>query len=124
MPIPTTSSSLVEEVVSFEQARHLVEVEAHALLITNTGKIKTELAPLLRSHGRVPAQEVRADRDLPPFRRAARDGYALLAADIQSATEQTPIELKVVGEIAAGADELPELRRGEAVEIMTGAPAP
>ena len=124
MPTPATSSPRRECVVSFEEALHLVEAEAAALLKANSATIKTELRPLLSSRGRVLAQDVRTDRDLPPFRRAARDGYALRSGDVEAATEQTPVQLKVVGEIAAGAGELPNIRKGEAVEIMTGAPAP
>jgi molybdopterin molybdotransferase len=69
------------------------------------------------------AQEVVADRDFPPFRRAMRDGYAVRAADLA----RLPATLEVVGEIKAGAaveDLPPEIAPGQAAGIMTGAPAP
>src|SRR5205807_4501996 len=120
--MPATSSPRREYVVSFAEARHLVEAEAAALLKASAGSVKTEMTALLKSCGRVLAQDICADRDLPPFRRAARDGYAVRAADLGSASENSPVRLKVVREIAAGARELPDIDQGEAAEIMTGAP--
>ncbi len=104
-------------VLSFEDARHLVESHAAGLRPS-----ATETADLLDSCGHILAESVLADRDFPPFRRAARDGYALRSADVK----QLPATLKVVGEIKAGAPlaQIPTLHAGEAVAIMTGAPAP
>ncbi|MDF2954509.1 MAG: Molybdopterin Mo-transferase [Candidatus Alkanophagales archaeon MCA70_species_2] len=74
--------------------------------------------------GRVLAADVRANRDVPPFDRAAMDGYAVRASDTFYADEERPVTLKVVGAVHAG--ELPklEVRSGECVEIATGAPMP
>jgi molybdopterin molybdotransferase len=105
-------------VLSFEEARHLVE--QHAAQVRPPG---TESVDLLSAMGRVLALPVTADRDLPPFRRAMRDGYAVRAADLA----QLPATLEVVGEIKAGAaaSDIPtELKAGQAVAIMTGAPTP
>src|SRR5438270_1625990 len=103
-------------VLSFEDARHLVE--EHAKQVRPKGR---ELLSLLDAAGRVLAEPIHADRDIPPFPRAARDGYALRAADIQS----LPAELQVVGEIKAGAaSELPPLQSAQAIAIMTGAAVP
>lgn len=69
------------------------------------------------------AEDIRADRDLPPFPRATRDGFALRATDLA----HLPAKLKVTGEIRAGAsvaESALTVRAGEAVEIMTGAPVP
>jgi hypothetical protein len=65
---------------------------------------------------------VLADRNFPPFPRAMRDGYAVRAADLS----QLPAMLTVIGEMKAGADnkDIPVLQPGQAVTIMTGAPAP
>ncbi len=95
-------------------------VEQHAVKLPPT---KPELIELLQSGGRILAEPIAADRDFPPFPRAARDGYAVRAADAQ----RIPAKLKITGEIRAGA--APEstarsLREGEAIAIMTGAPAP
>src|SRR5688572_3396186 len=66
------------------------------------------------------AETIRANRDVPPFRRASMDGYALRSADVAMA----PAVLKCVGEIRAGADSSVHLQAGEAVAIMTGSPVP
>jgi molybdopterin molybdotransferase len=111
--MPQSVPSLV---VTFEQARHIVE--RHASRLHPSGN---ENVSLLESLGRVLAMPVLADRDFPPFARATRDGYAVRAADLST----LPATLKVVGEIRAGAANS-ELRvsQGEATAIMTGAPAP
>jgi molybdopterin molybdotransferase len=67
--------------------------------------------------GRVLAEDVRADRDYPPFARSARDGFAVRAEDV-------PGELEVVGEVRAGEVYEGEVKVRGAVEIMTGAPMP
>jgi len=104
-------------ILSFEEARHVVE--AHAARLRPCGK---ELADLLEATGQVLAEPIVADRNFPPFPRAARDGYALRAADLA----KLPATLEVVAEIKAGvAPELAiKLGRGQAAAIMTGAPAP
>jgi len=105
-------------ILSFEEARHLVE--GHASRLRPRSK---ELLELLDSAGRILAEPVAADRNFPPFRRATRDGYAVRAADLA----QLPAKLRVVGEIRAGArfehSEI-EIESGEAAAIMTGAPVP
>ena len=103
------------EILSFENARHCVE--AHAARVLSPA---SETVELLRAAGRVLAEPVIADRDFPPFRRATRDGYAVQAANL----ENLPVLLKVIGEIKAGSDFELTLAAGEAVAIMTGAPAP
>jgi molybdenum cofactor synthesis domain-containing protein len=71
-------------------------------------------------HGLVLAQTVTAVEDVPPFANSAVDGYAVRAADVARA----PVELVVVGEVAAGASSSHHLTAGEAIRIMTGAPVP
>jgi molybdopterin molybdotransferase len=102
-------------VLSFEAARHLVE--EHAAGLRPRGK---ELVELLESAGCVLAEPMAADRNFPPFPRATRDGYALRAADLS----QLPVTLDVVGEIKAGGTAGMQVESGQAVSIMTGAPAP
>lgn len=102
-------------VLSFEDARHVVE--EHASRLRPKGK---ELLELVDGIGRVLAEPVAADRNFPPFPRATRDGYAVRAADVTN----LPATLDVVGEIKAGADTTIKLQAGQAAAIMTGAPAP
>ena len=82
--------------------------------------LATETVPLDESAGRVLAQDVPADRDYPPFNRSARDGFAVIAADVA----EVPVTLELLGETRAGEASKFELRPGQAVEIMTGAPGP
>jgi molybdopterin molybdotransferase len=105
-------------ILSFEEARHVVEGQAAEVRARTKEKVK-----ILASLGRVLAEPIAADRDFPPFRRAMRDGYALRAADLAS----LPATLDVIGEIKAGAppEAVPrEVGAGQAAAIMTGAPAP
>jgi molybdopterin molybdotransferase len=103
-------------VLAFADARHVVEQQARIL---HPGA--TEAVPLLRSRGRVLAEDIVADRDFPPFPRATRDGYAVRSADVAA----VPAALKVIGEVRAGSSLLAtSLARGETAEIMTGAPTP
>jgi len=107
-------------VVSFEEARRIVEEHA-AKVLAGAGLGATETVGLLAAHGRVLAEALVADRDFPPFPRATRDGYAVRAADV----EQVPARLEVIGEIKAGdSAEKFTVNRGQAVSIMTGAPLP
>jgi molybdenum cofactor synthesis domain-containing protein len=73
-----------------------------------------------QAEGRVLAADVVAGESVPPFENTAVDGYAVIAAD----TAAAPVELVVVGEVAAGAASSHTLQPGEAIRIMTGAPIP
>ncbi|MCZ6597766.1 MAG: molybdopterin molybdotransferase MoeA [Planctomycetota bacterium] len=77
--------------------------------------------------GRVLATDVAAEVDVPPFRRAAMDGYAVVAEDTFGATLYDPIALRLVGESlpgGPGAHRTTAVGRGEACRIMTGARVP
>ena len=114
MPVLPTASTML----SFEDARRMVEGKA-ALV----GRCGTEIVDLLAAAGRVLAEPVIADRDLPPFPRATRDGYAVRSADLSS----LPATLEVIGEIKAGEklERIPSsVERSQAAAIMTGAPVP
>jgi len=103
-------------ILSFEEARRAVEDEASR--VRAEGR---EFLGLLEAFGRVLAEAILADRDFPPFPRATRDGYAVRAEDLR----RPPAELEIVGEAkAGGTPQAKRLERGQAVEIMTGAPVP
>lgn len=105
-------------VLSFEDARRVVEAQAAQVQAS-----ETELVTLLDAPGRVLAEPVLADRDIPPFPRSTRDGYAVRAADLA----KLPATLKVIGEIRAGEDpeRIPaDIHPGQTASIMTGAPVP
>lgn len=84
------------------------------------GRLPSEVEPLLACQGRVLAEPVHLDRDQPPFDRSMRDGYAVQARDL----DRLPARLRCVGEIKAGEVPTRVLKPGEAIQIMTGAPAP
>jgi molybdopterin molybdotransferase len=99
----------------------MVPVEkALAIILAEARPLPDETMRLDDALSRVLAEDVPSDTDLPPFDRAAMDGYALRAADVAGA----PAALEVVGEIRAG--QWPDLTvgPGQAARIMTGAPLP
>jgi molybdopterin molybdotransferase len=89
-------------------------------VLANTPTLPAEDVPLPSALGRVLAEDVAADRDFPPFDRAAMDGYAVRAAD----TATPPVALEVAGQVRAGQSPDRPLEPGQAVQIMTGAPVP
>jgi molybdenum cofactor synthesis domain-containing protein len=80
--------------------------------------------PILDANARVLARDVVAGQDVPPFARAAMDGYAVRADDTFGASRFEPKVLRVIEKVYTG--QVPErrVRPGEAVEIATGAPMP
>ena len=99
----------------------MIEIsKALSIIERETQKPGVEQVKLAASVGRVLAEGIVADTDLPPFDRSQMDGYAVAAAD----TRKAPATLKVVGESAAGRGWHHEMKRGETVRIMTGAPVP
>ena len=79
---------------------------------------------LLEAHGCVLAADVVSPLDLPGFDNSAMDGYAVTVADVATAAESSPVTLPVVADVPAGSTQHRQLRPGEAVRIMTGAPVP
>ena len=94
--------------------------EAIQIVRQQTQALSSERVPLAHALGRVLAEDVVADTDLPPFDRAQMDGYAVRAQDVKEA----PVRLRITGESAAGRGWHHRLEEGQAVRIMTGAPVP
>ena len=94
--------------------------EATQIVRQRTPTLAVEQVELRDALGRVLAQDVVADSDLPPFNRSQMDGYAVRAAD----TLPAPVRLRIAGESAAGRGWHEQLEEGHAVRIMTGAPVP
>src|SRR5262245_14855302 len=76
------------------------------------------------TRGLVLAEQVTAPEAVPPFPNTAMDGYAVRAVDTAGAAEDSPVRLRVVGELAAGHAPATAVGDGEAIRIMTGAPMP
>jgi molybdopterin molybdotransferase len=90
------------------------------IVLAHTPRLEPEEVELAEALGRVLAEEVRADADMPPFDRSAMDGYAVRAADVTGA----PVVLEVAGQIRAGQYPDHPLPPGQAMQVMTGAPVP
>jgi molybdopterin molybdotransferase len=112
MPISATSAKPAQRLMSAD--------DALARILAGVPTLPAVETPLLDSLGLVLAEDVSADRDVPPFRNSAMDGYAVRGDDVASA----PVELRVVGEVAAGRFPDRTVGLGEAMRIMTGAPMP
>ncbi len=74
--------------------------------------------------GQVLAEDIVSPLTIPPLDNTAMDGYAVIAADTEGASPDSPVRLRVVGEVAAGYIFAGRVERGTAVRIMTGAPIP
>ncbi len=113
-----SDTPLTSNVLNFDDARRVVEEHA-ALVKPGDG----ESVDLLNASGRVLANSVVADRDIPPFPRSTRDGFAVRSVDVS----KVPATLQVIGEIKAGQE--PEtipssMGDKQTISIMTGAPVP
>ena len=80
--------------------------------------------PLADSHECVLAEDVIAQWPLPSFDNSSMDGYAVIASDVSSAAEASPVTLTVIDDVPAGSRADIALKPGCAVRIMTGAPIP
>ena len=101
-------------------ARSLSVDEALERILARVRPLDPEPTDLLETLGATLAEDVVADRDVPPFRNSAMDGYAVRGVDVATA----PVQLRVTGDIAAGATPTGSVGAGEAMRIMTGAPMP
>ena len=94
--------------------------KATKIVRRETRQLGVETVKLSDCVGRVLAEDIIADTDLPPFDRSQMDGFAVKASDVKN----VPAVLKIVGESAAGRGWHRTMKKGEAVRIMTGAPVP
>src|SRR5687768_4309655 len=85
---------------------------------------RTERVCLGAANGRVLAERIVADADVPPFDRAAMDGFAVRAEDTSAATPPTPRTLHCIDIIYTGQAATRAIAPGECAEIATGAPLP
>jgi molybdopterin molybdotransferase len=106
----------VNKLVSLEEAQQIVLGQAQPL--------PTELVPLEDGGGRVLAQGIRATIDEPSTTQAAMDGYAVRSADVESASPEGDLLLKVVGLVGPGQRSEHRLKGGETLRVMTGATLP
>jgi len=86
--------------------------------------LESERVLLDEALGRVLAKDIVSNIDIPPFDRAAMDGYAVVAEDTFGSSQTNPALLRVVGKTAMGISPKLKIKRGEAAEITTGAVLP
>ena len=106
--------------------KHLTPThEAIQTLLQNLSvELEKEQVAVDASLGRIVAADVISDVDLPPFDRAAMDGFAVKAEDTYSASTSTPITLRLVGELRIDDTSDVKIGKNESASIVTGAQLP
>ncbi len=99
---------------------HLTVTAAQRCVLESVKQLDTESVRLEQSLGRVLAEDVRANRDQPPYDVSAMDGFALRSADVVTA----PAVLAIIEDIKAGDMPTKAVQAGQCARIMTGAPVP
>ncbi len=103
----------------------LLSVESARNIILEKFQIKNSvLLSLTASLARVLCLDIFAILNLPPFNNSSMDGFAVISENIQDASNQNPVKLDVVEDIAAGMAPRHTINSGQASRIMTGAPLP
>lgn len=100
--------------------------EAKKLIINNATPIKGEKEEIVivNALGRICAETITSPFSVPNFPKSAMDGYAVKSSDVQTASKDNPISLKVVDELLAGDYKQISYEQGTAVRVMTGALVP
>jgi molybdenum cofactor synthesis domain-containing protein len=109
---------MFRKLMTFDEAKRVI-----------TEKLKLEALgeeeiSLLEAYNRVLKEDTASTLDIPPFHRSTVDGYAVKAADTFGAEENQPAKLKVCGVVNVGEPPKISIAKGEAAEIVTGAPIP
>ena len=100
-------------------------IEAIHIINRISPAVGTEYVPLTAAYGRVLAEDVQADTDIPGFDRSVKDGFAVNSADTVRASEAAPVPLTRVGQVVMGrGGNGPAIRPGECVYIPTGGALP
>jgi molybdenum cofactor synthesis domain-containing protein len=109
---------MFRQLVTFDEAKRVI---AEKLRLEPLGE---EELPLLNAHHRVLSENVVSELDIPPFNRSTVDGFAVKAKDTFGAEEKQPAKLTAKGAVSAGESPRISIGKGEAAEIVTGAPIP
>lgn len=86
--------------------------------------LATEQLSLMASLGRILREDIISQYFIPPFNKSMMDGYAVKFADVENASVEDPVRLKVIGDAPAGTFNTKVIQSGESIRIMTGAPVP
>jgi len=98
--------------------------DALTMILETISPLAGERVGLLQAVGRVLAEEVRSEREVPPFANSAMDGYAVRWDDVRDASAEQPVALEILEVIQAGAVPTQVVTPGTASKIMTGAIIP
>lgn len=98
--------------------------QARQIVLSHTQAIGLETVGLVDAVGRVAAADLAADIDNAPFHAAGMDGFAVRASQLEGASEEHPVELDVIAEVAAGDYYEGGFEDGQCLRIMTGACVP
>jgi len=98
--------------------------EARRIVLASCALLGAERVDLSEALWRTLAEDVVSGDDVPSADNSAMDGFAVVAADTREATDDKPVALRVVGEIAAGPPPHATVRREQAARIMTGGVMP
>lgn len=107
----------IKDTIPLDDAKRIVASSLHPI-------DRTERVALMDLDGRVLAADIVSTRDVPPFARAAMDGYAVIAEDTFGASRGDPVTLRCVDRVYTGETPSVALARGQCIEIATGAPLP
>lgn len=99
-------------------------VTARDILLEVVRPVAPEAVKLSDCAGRVLAESLRATENVPPFDRSPYDGYAFRSEDSRGASLKTPVTLRILEEVPAGAVPTKICTEGTAIKILTGAPIP
>lgn len=98
--------------------------EAIARILARITRLGTEEIEIESALGRVLAQDIRAEINLPPFANSSMDGFAVRSVDTVAANKDMTVDLEVVMDIPAGTAPQKSVKAFQAARIMTGAPMP
>jgi molybdopterin molybdotransferase len=115
--MPTNRMRPFRDTISLDAARAILDRSGEPI-------VRVEQLPIELANGRVVARDIVAATDVPPFSRAAMDGYAVRAADTRGAHRASPRTLRQVSTLYTGQVSEVPVRAGECIEIATGAPMP
>jgi molybdopterin molybdotransferase len=98
--------------------------EARELTLAHVGAGAAEVVPLLEATDHILAEDVASLVDSPSVSTSRKDGFAVLPEDLERASRDQPVRLRLVGSLSAGDACTARLHSGEAVRVTTGALIP
>ena len=98
--------------------------EAFDLTLAHVAAGKTETLPLDQLNGKILSADIVSNVDCPSISTSRKDGYAVISSDVARASAQNPVELTIIGTLAAGDTVNFDISSGQAARITTGAALP